>query len=106
MPYGTWPVCKDSPKKDPAARGNAPVGGGRNLDPGPGTYIPPTKMVRPPAAPRVNPPPPVVLTPKGTPAPPVGSTPDPAPAPAPEPKAPTPAYPATGCSPPPGMTTC
>lgn len=106
MPNGTWPVCKDSPSKDPAAQGNAPVGGGTNLDPGPGAYIPPASMVRPPAAPRVNPPPPVVTTPGRTPAPPVGSTPDPAPAPVPEPAAPVPTAPATGTSCAPGILVC
>ncbi len=100
MPHGTFPVCKDSPSNDPAARGNAPVGGGTNLDPGPGAFIPSTSMVRPPAAPRVNPAPPVVQ------APPVGSTPDPAPAPAPEPLAPVPADPATGTSCAPGIPVC
>ncbi|MBC7943154.1 hypothetical protein H7X68_01495 [Candidatus Saccharibacteria bacterium] len=96
------------PSEDPAPRGNAPTGGGRNQDPGPGTYIPPSQMERPPATPRRNPAPPVAPAPapRRAPAPPVGSTPDPAPAPAPEPSAPTPADPATGCSPPPGMTTC
>ncbi len=93
------------PSEDPAPRGNAPTGGGRNQDPGPGVFIPTEKMERPPAAPRRNPAPPAPA-PRPAPVPPVGSTPDPAPAPAPEPSAPTPADPATGCSPPPGMTTC
>lgn len=100
QPHGTWPVCKDSPSADPAPRGNAPVGGGTNVDPGPGTYIPPSQMEQPPAAPRVNPPPPVATTP------PVGSTPDPAPAPAPEPSAPVPSDPATGTSCAPGIPVC
>ena len=88
-------TAKD-PSKDPYPRGNAPTGGGKNLDSGPGTYIPPTGMVHPPASPRVNPP-----APKPT-APPAGSKPDPTPAPAPEPMAPTPDAPATGYSPAPG----
>ena len=100
QPFGTWPVCKDAPSNDPAPQGNAPVGGGTNVDPGPGTYVPPSLMVQPPAAPRVNPAPPVVQ------APPVGSTPDPAPAPAPEPSAPVPADPATGTSCAPGIPAC
>ena len=100
QPHGTWPVCKDSPSNDPAARGNAPVGGGTNLNPGPGTLIPRSQMVNPPSGARVNPAPPVVQ------APPVGSTPDPAPAPAPEPLAPVPADPATGTSCAPGIPVC
>lgn len=71
-----WP--KD-PSQDPAVKGKAPVGGGTNVDPGPGTYIPPAQMDQPPATPREDPAPlPAPSTP------PVGSTPDPAPAPAPE----------------------
>lgn len=92
---------KKVPSQDPAAQGNAPVGGGKNIDPGPGVYVPPAQMSQPPAAPRVNPAPPVVVK-----APPIGSVPDPAPAPAPEPEAPAPEAPATGCAPAPGMTTC
>lgn len=100
------PVWKDSPNNDPAVKGNAPEGGGTNVDPGPGTYIAPENMEQPPAAPRVNPAPPAPA-PAPAPAPvPVGSTPDPAPAPVIEPAAPTPDAPAEGCSPPPGMTTC
>jgi hypothetical protein len=95
LPPGETDNHKD-PSKDPYPRGNAPTGGGKNLDPGPGTYIPPTGMVHPPASPRVNPP-----APKPT-APPAGSKPDPTPAPAPEPTAPTPDAPATGYSPAPG----
>ncbi len=84
---GTPPKCLQSkvPSQDPAPRGNAPVGGGLNQDPGPGTV--------PPARPA-----PV--------APPVGSTPDPAPAPAPEPLAPPPSAPATGTSCAPGIPVC
>jgi len=89
-------VTPKDPSKDPYPRGNAPTGGGKNLDSGPGTYIPPTGMVHPPASPRINP-----TVPKPT-APPTGSKPDPTPAPAPEPTAPTPDAPATGYSPAPG----
>ena len=63
-PYGTWPNCKDSPTRDPAAQGNAPQGGGQNVDPGPGEYVAPGQMEQPPATPRVNP-----TTPAATPAP-------------------------------------
>ena len=77
------------PSRDPFPRGNATTGGGKNLDSGPGTYIPPIGMVHPPASPRVNP-----LAPKPT-APPAGSKPDPTPAPAPD-------APAIGYSPAPG----
>jgi hypothetical protein len=89
------------PSQDPAAQGNAPVGGGKNIDPGPGVYVPPAQMSQPPAVTRVNPAPPPVVQ-----APPVNSVPDPVPAPAPQPAAPKPAAPATGCAPAPGMTTC
>lgn len=64
------------PAEDPYPRGNAPIGGGPNADPGPGTYIPPQEMEQPPAAPRVDPPPPA---PEPAPAPPT-VTPSPAPA--------------------------
>lgn len=93
--------------QDPVNQGNAPVGGGRNQDPGPGTYQAPTQVTQPPSTP---------YTPPAPPAPTTGSssgsgsgstyTPDPAPAPSPEPSAPTPTDPATGCSPAPGMTSC
>jgi len=99
---GTPPNCLEAkiPSQDPAPRGNAPVGGGTNADPGPGVYVPPAQMVQPPAAPRVNPAPPA-------PAPAVVvPVPDPAPAPAPEPAAPAPAAPATGTSCAPGITSC
>jgi len=99
IPTPTPPPSKNEakdPSQDPFPRGNAPTGGGKNLDSGPGTYIPPTGMVHPPASPRVNPP-----APKPT-APPAGSKPDPTPAPAPEPTAPTPDAPAIGYSPAPG----
>lgn len=64
------------PSEDPYPRGNAPVGGGPNADPGPGTYIPPQQMQQPPSQPRVDPPPPA---PQPAPAPPT-VTPSPAPA--------------------------
>lgn len=95
FPPGKTELQPKDASQDPAARGNAPIGGGRNRDPGPGQYIPPSGMVQPPATPRVNPPAPVI-------APPTGSKPDPTPAPAPEPQAPTPDAPAIGYSPAPG----
>lgn len=91
---------KKVPSQDPAAQGNAPVGGGKNIDPGPGVYVPPAQMSQPPAAPRVNPAPPVVVK-----APPIGSVPDPVQPPPPQTAAPAPAAPATGCAAAPG-TTC
>lgn len=100
QPTPTPTLEKKIPSQDSAPRGNAPVGGGTNLDPGPGTYVPPAQMVQPPATPYVAPAPPVVTTP------PVTSTPDPAPAPSPQVSAPPASAPATGCSPAPGMTTC
>lgn len=36
------------PTLDPYAQGNAPIGGGQNEDPGPGTYIDPDDMDQPP----------------------------------------------------------
>lgn len=72
MPHGTWPNCKDDPSRQPTGR----TGSGRNQDSGPGTYIPPEAMERPPAAPRTNPPPP-------PPAPRPPSDPEPAPRPEP-----------------------
>jgi len=90
------------PSRDPAAQGNAPVGGGKNIDPGPGTYVPPSQMSQPPAAPYTAPAAPKVTTP------PVGSVPDPVTAPPRQTAAPAPTAPATGCIPAPGMpaTTC
>jgi hypothetical protein len=82
------------PSQDPWPRGNAPVAGGPNADPGPGPYVPPEEMEQPPATPRVNPPPPV--------SPPPNVHEDPAPAPRPEQEAPTPVSPAEDYSPPPG----
>jgi hypothetical protein len=87
---------------DPAARGNAPVGGGKNADPGPGTYVPPYKMEQPPTSSRVNPKPPTssskssssTSTQAASTAP--TPTPDPTPAPKPESAAPTPSSPASG----------
>ena len=103
MPHGTPPNCKDSPTRDPAQNGNAPVGGGPNANPGPGTYVPPAQMQQPPSTPRPNPAPPAPEPP--APQPPTPSnpspapvpTPDPAPAPSPRPSAPPPPAPETGC---------
>lgn len=95
-PY-TPPLVAKDPSQDPAAKGNAPVGGGSNQDPSPGVYNPPgsgpAAVTQPPVAPRVNPA--VITTP-------VVVTPDPTPAPVAEVAAPTPATPATGYSAPPG----
>ena len=65
MPHGTPPNCKDTPASDPWVNGNAPVGGGPNADPGPGTYQP-VAPAQPPAAPYV---PPAAPAPVITPAP-------------------------------------
>lgn len=94
--------CKDSPTLDPYPSGNAPVGGGPNVDPSPGTYIPPAQMEQPSEQPRVDP-----TAPAPTPGP--GPTSDPAPAPQPEPQAPAPSDPVTpdegnGCAP--GLSSC
>jgi hypothetical protein len=37
---GTYPVCKSPPSGDPYPSGNAPIGGGKNADPGPGAAKP------------------------------------------------------------------
>lgn len=74
LPPGTTDNPK-KPERDPYPRGNAPIGGGPNADPGPGTYIPPQEMEQPPTPPRVDPAPPA---PEPAPAPPT-VTPSPAP---------------------------
>jgi hypothetical protein len=98
---GTVPIVKTElqPKNwrlDPAAQGNAPVGGGQNQDPGPGTYT--KKPKKPPHTPRPNPKPPA---PSPNPTTPGDPTPTPDPQPTPTPEVPTPA--ATGVVTPPGM---
>lgn len=112
-PPGTPPpVTPKNPAEDPYPRGNAPVGGGRNADPGPGTYVPPAQMEQPPDTPRVNPAPPPAAPPAAPPSSggsgpaPTVPKPDPAPAPAPEPEAPAPSAPETGCVPIPGVMDC
>jgi hypothetical protein len=97
---GVPPNCLQAkdPSQDPARKGNAPVGGGKNVDPGPGPTTVPTQ---PPAAPYVAPAPPTPA-----PAPPVKSTPDPAPAPAPEPSAAPSTDPVGGTSCAPGIPVC
>ena len=100
------------PSQDPAAQGNASVGGGKNQDPGPGTYIPPESMARPPSTARSNPAAPAATTSSAT----TGtsssstttsrassSTSSKTTTPPPESQAPTQSDPATGYSPPPGM---
>lgn len=51
-------VVPKVPEEDPYPQGNAPQGGGPNEDPGPGQYVPPEEMERPPETSRTNPPPP------------------------------------------------
>lgn len=95
------------PEQDPVNRGNANTGGGKNEDPGPGTYVPPNQMEQPPATPRPNPAPPAPTVPAPAPSNPKPTpTKDPAPAPKPEVSAPAPEAPAQGCSPAPGMSSC
>ncbi|OYX38818.1 hypothetical protein B7Z00_01560, partial [Candidatus Saccharibacteria bacterium 32-50-10] len=93
-------VAPKQPSKDPYPQGNAPVGGGTNVDPGPGTYVPPTQMTQPPSTPRVNPttPPPAPPATTSTPKPSSSPTrqvptPDPDPAPPRETEAPPPSAP-------------
>ena len=97
-PPTTQPPTKavKDPSKDPAPNGNAGNGGGRNQDPGPGPYVPPANMTRPPTTTRTNPP-----------APTATKTQQPTttkPAPPPESQAPKPSNPATGCAPAPGRS--
>lgn len=104
------PDCLEpkDPGQDPAPRGRAPVGGGENDDPGPGPYVPPEEMEKPPATPRVNPttPPPAPPAPAPGPSPAPVPTKDPAPHPAPGPSAPAPKDPGTVCEPIPGVMDC
>jgi hypothetical protein len=85
MPYGQYPLCKDSPDNDPEAQDNNLPGGG-------GLAPPVTDDAGPPAVPKPGP----VYTPAPTPTP--TATPDPAPAPSPEATQP----PAAECAPAPG----
>lgn len=85
MPYGHWPICKDSPSNDPSYNGHNKPGGNGVASPVTGGPTPPaggnpTPTYTPPAAP----------SPTGTP--------DPAPAPTPETTVPPPST----CSPAPG----
>jgi hypothetical protein len=83
--------------QDPAAQGNAPVGGGKNKNPGPGKKT--SKPAKPSPTPRTNPPTPSPIPSVSPTTIPGGSTPDPAPAPSAEPSAPTPTNPG-GSAPP------
>lgn len=96
------------PSKGSNSQGNAPVGGGPKVDPGPGTYVPPAEMEQPPAAPYVPPaaPAPKPPAPAPGPSPAPVPVPDPAPAPSPEPAAPKPSAPETGCIAIPGVMDC
>ena len=112
-PKPTPPPEKPKPGKDPAKdpypNGNAPDGGGKNNDPGPGPYVPPQEMERPPETPRENPapPPPKPPAPKpNNPAPQPVPTKDPAPPPPPETTAPEPTAPETVCDPSAPGATC
>ena len=69
--------------QDPWARGNAPIGGGPNQDPGPGVYVKPGDMDRPGPGTRTNPPTP---RPTWTPTPGATATPTPDPQPTPTPE--------------------
>ena len=83
--------AKDA-SQDPAARGNAPQGGGPNQNPGPGEYDP--NPTQPSEENRVDPEPPAPTPPKDP-----GIIYDPTPAPPPERGAPTPSNPAEGEAP-------
>lgn len=96
--HGTPPVCKDGPERQ---RTNAD-GAGKNATSGPGAYVAPKDMDRPPSTPRVNPTQPKPKPPSN----PTKPKPKPEPTfthPAPEPSAPKPDKPETGCKVPPGM---
>lgn len=102
------PVCKINceplqPKdhtQGSGHQGNAPVGSGRNADPGPGEYKAPAQMQQPPSEPYVAP-----AAPAPQPAPvQQGNTVIPAPAPNPTPFAPAPEEPGVNPAPAPGAT--
>lgn len=111
-PYNPPPVSKKIPSQDPYPQGNAPTGGGKNYDPGPGKYVPPKKMDPPPDKPRENPAPPAPKPPKQKPPTPSNPNPDPVPTkdPAPPPpretEAPKPSKPEDGCIVIPGVEDC
>lgn len=99
---------KKDPWNDPYPQGNAPEGGGRNEDPGPGTYIPPGDMETPGPTP-YTPPASPTPTPGGGNSGSGGNTPTPDPTftpPPPEPSAPPTNNPETGCTPIPGVEDC
>jgi hypothetical protein len=92
------------PSQDPYPRGNAPVGGGPNSDPGPGQYIAPENMQQPPSQPYVAPQAPAPQPPAQQPNNPQPvPTQDSAPPPPAETTAPKPEAPETGCVPMPGV---
>ena len=66
-PKPTPTLAPKDPSKDPAAKGNAPVGSGVNQDPGPGNYVAPTAAPTPPVESRVNPTPPSPTVPTAAP---------------------------------------
>lgn len=106
-------LTSKTPSQGSGPQGNAPIGSGKNEDPGPGVYVPPPKMERPPDKPRVNPPAPSPAPPPApSPAPDPGPTPTPVPTPDPtpppprEPEAPPPEDPVEECVDPPGMNVC
>lgn len=89
---------------EPASRGNAPSGGGRNADSsGSGVYVPPAEMAQPSAKPYTAP-----ATPKPAPAksPSNGQTLKPDTATPPPPEAEVPTEVPTTCIPAPGYTSC
>lgn len=101
---------------DPAAQGHAKTGGGKNADPGPGTYVPPSDAPKPPSTPRTNPSPPPSDSgssgrsgSSGSSGSGSGSSSSPSPSPtrstpAPEQSAPTPSGAPSQCAPAPGST--
>lgn len=91
--------------EDPYNQGNAPVGGGQNVDPGPGEYVAPEEMEQhqPPAEEYVAP---VAPDPVPEPEPEQPFVPDPAPAPPVEQADPAPEEAAEGTSCAPGKDTC
>lgn len=105
----TTALVKKDPRQSSGSTGEAPVGGGKNQDPGTGSYTPPSDVQRPPAAPRQNPTPPTAPpapsttkapAPTTTHVPPVSSTPPI------EAADPAPEKPATGTSCAPGRPSC
>lgn len=95
------PLEAKIPSEGSGPQGNAPVGSGRNADPGPGEYKAPAQMEQPPA---VQPAPPASPAPRPAPVQQPGGAVIPAPSPNPTPFTPAPEEPGVNPAPAPGAT--